>query len=114
MIKNALKIIMILLMLLGITRSILNCVSVEKQKKRISNVHAVSKNQDSDKSKKTGDKKSGSDKSKKTADKKPGSEKSKKPADKKPGEPGTGRGVEGTMIVNPDSSIDCQGAPINC
>jgi hypothetical protein len=60
--KKILKIIMIAIMLLGITLSIINFISVENQA-RI---------------------------------------------------PEAGSSMEGTIIVNPDGTIDCQGAPSNC
>jgi hypothetical protein len=93
-IKNALKIIMILIMLMGITLSIFNCVSIKKQTNGISNGPAVSKDSGSDKSEKPVDKKSGDDSSFR----------------------GPGMGVEsvGTIIVNSDGTIDCQGAALDC
>lgn len=62
MIKIVLKIIMIAIMLLGITLSIINFISVENQ----AMIHE------------------------------------------------SGSGSEGTIIVNPDGTIDCQGPPLNC
>lgn len=62
MINRVLKIVMILIMLLGITLSIINFISIES--------HA--------------------------------------------GIPDAGVGLSGTIVILPDGSIDCQGAPSNC
>jgi hypothetical protein len=99
--------ILILIMLMGITLSIYNYASSEKQTKGKSN-----------------SKDPVSEKSKKSVNKEPSRKNSKKPAYKKniddssfhrgPESMERGGVTGGTIVLLPDGRIDCQGAPDNC